>query len=745
MVVPALMIVALNVIFPYGIAFKIVACLGLVTLPWCCWAFGRLAKFRYPIPELMALAGLVFLFDESFSIYGGNVKSTMAGEFSFSIALSFAILGLGLFANGLRTGKYRSWAAIVLALAMLSHGIVLIFVVLAAFLMWLVYIDRTRLVYGFTVGVAAVLLSAFWVVPFLANHQYMTDMKYGFRPDGPNDSFWDMFFPWTTFLDILVSGFALVGFVSSILKRHLIGAWLGIMCIALMAATYLARSSLPVIGLLWNPRLLPFLYLVRLLLMMVGIVDLGYFVVRGVAARYTPFQQLNLRQVWVTGVAIASVVALTVLVMELFLFREVPGARLATKNNKTVYTWGIGGWDPITLSPTSADAMSDGWTRYNFKGYEGREYYGEYKALVDTMGALGADPKYGCGEALWENNSDTGPYGTTMALMLLPHWTKGCIGSSEGLYFEASGTTPYHFLTAAAMSQHSSNPVRELRYVDNNATVGVPMMQKMGMKYLMVFTKAAKDQADGNADLTLVKSVGPWKIYVVQHSSVVEPLTVQPVVVKGRGGDQRERHLELGTSWFQNTAEWAAMPADSGPASWQRIDVKVDETRRQGKAPLEPGRRVDIVVPAEPIKAVTLPSITVSNVKIADQGVDFDVSQVGVPVLVKVSYFPNWQVDGASGIYRVAPNFMVVVPTSTHVHMHYDMSSLDKGSYALSVIGIGMLVWMRRRGDVEHHGEHPFFDGDDDQGDDDQGDDDQGDDDEGEVAAEPVDDPTPIA
>ena len=88
--------------FPYGIAFKIVACLGIVTLPFCCWAFGRLARFRFPIPELMALAGLVFLFDESFSIYGGNVKSTMAGEFSFSIALSFAILGLGLFARGLR-------------------------------------------------------------------------------------------------------------------------------------------------------------------------------------------------------------------------------------------------------------------------------------------------------------------------------------------------------------------------------------------------------------------------------------------------------------------------------------------------------------------------------------------------------------------------------------------------------------------------------------------------------------------
>src|SRR5262249_46352453 len=39
MVIPALMIVALNIILPYGIAFKIVAVLGILTLPVCCWAF----------------------------------------------------------------------------------------------------------------------------------------------------------------------------------------------------------------------------------------------------------------------------------------------------------------------------------------------------------------------------------------------------------------------------------------------------------------------------------------------------------------------------------------------------------------------------------------------------------------------------------------------------------------------------------------------------------------------------------
>lgn len=708
MVVPAMMIVALNVILPYGIAFKIVAILGIVSLPFCCWAFGRLARFRFPIPELMALAGLVFLFDESFSIYGGNVKSTMAGEFSFSIALSLAVLGLGLFARGLETGKYRNWTAIVLALAMLSHGIVLIFVVLGAFLMWLVWMDRTRFVYGFTMGLTAVLLSAFWVVPFLFNHQYMTDMKYGYRPDGVDDSFWDMFFQYPVFWDLVVSGFALIGFVSSVVKRNLTGAWLGIMCFALMAATYLARDSLPVIGLLWNPRLLPFLYLVRLLLCMVGIVDTVHFVIKSVRQR-----ELSTGDLWVSGVATAAVVSITVLVVQLFSFQEMPGGRITTKNDKSVYAWGIGGWDIITLTPNAKDALSDGWTRYNFMGYEGRPAYGEYKGLVDTMAELGrsTDDGEGCGRALWENNGDTGAYGTTMALMLLPHWTDGCIQSQEGLFFEASGTTPYHFLTAAAMSANSSNPVRELRYTDNDASVGVPMMQTMGIKYLMVFTQKAKDQAESRGDLTLVAESGPWQIYTVADSPVVEPLTVQPVIVNGRDGDQRERHLELGTSYFQHPEEWAAIPADDGPDEWQRIDAQVDLTRRVGNEPLEPGRKVDIVVPAETIEPVELPEIEVTNVVMGDQDLRFDVSEIGVPVLVKVSYFPNWKVDGAEGPYRVSPNFMVVIPTETSVHLHYDeLNAIDMASYALTLIGIGLLFFFRFKvGDVHHRSPHPFL------------------------------------
>ena len=50
------------------------------------------------------------------------------------------------------------------------------------------------------------------------------------------------------------------------------------------------------------------------------------------------------------------------------------------------------------------------------------------------------------------------------------------------------------------------------------------------------------------------------------------------------------------------------MPADDGPAEWQRITVQVDLERREGE-PGDPGRKVDIVEPVEPIEPVALPPV----------------------------------------------------------------------------------------------------------------------------------------
>ena len=280
MVVPALMIVLLDLIFPYGIAFKIIVVLGIVTLPLCAWAMGKFARLAYPIPELFAVAAVLFLYDESFTIYGGNIASTMAGEFSFSIAFAIAFLAFGFFARGLDDGKYRGVAAVAISLSALCHGIVLIFVFLGVGLMLLLRLDRQRLRYGITTISTALLLSAFWVVPFLGGHSVMTDMKYEPRPSGGNDSLWKMLFPFVPAWNILLVGLSIVAFVASIKHRRFIGIWMGVYSIVLMIGVKVAQQSLPVIGLLWNPRLLPFVYVLRYMLAVMGAYEVCAFLLR---------------------------------------------------------------------------------------------------------------------------------------------------------------------------------------------------------------------------------------------------------------------------------------------------------------------------------------------------------------------------------------------------------------------------------------------------------------------------------
>ena len=504
MVVPALAMVLLDTVLPYGVAFKVVAISGLVTLPFTCWAFGRLARFRYPVPELFAFAGLCFALNESTTIYGGNVLATMAGEFSFSIAISLMMLGLGLLARGLEDGKGRlmMWASIVLALACLSHGIVLIYTAVGAVVivacrsgadLWRLLVSRMsrrvddsrekglvytvlatpaivglvvlltqavelpsslvalaflpgivatvvlcakagwswlpnqlfvkRLLYGAAIGGLTLLLAAFWVGPFLFNHDYMTDMKYGFKPDGGSESFWSMLFDQEPFLDVLINSLAIIGLIAAIARRHVYGVALGLTGLIAVAMVYLTRDSLPVIGLLWNPRILPWVYLMRYLMMMVGAAELAGVLVNWIRNR--PARE-------VPGVGtrslIAGAIGLIVLVIFGFVFQMLPGGSKIGDQ----YAWG-----PIRSNHGTGDARSDGWPAYNFRGYEAKPLYPEYHDLVQTMNQLGArDDGAGCGRALWEiDNRDgvgNGKYGTTMALMLLPFWTDGCIAVDGG-------------------------------------------------------------------------------------------------------------------------------------------------------------------------------------------------------------------------------------------------------------------------------------------------------------------------
>ncbi|HLX89055.1 MAG TPA: 6-pyruvoyl-tetrahydropterin synthase-related protein, partial [Acidimicrobiales bacterium] len=174
---PDLLAALLGFVIPFTVAFKLITILGSLTLPVAAWAFGRLAGLERPRPAVLALATLPFLFDQTFTIYGGNLFSTMAGEYAFSLGLSAALVFLGLVIRGLRTGRLRAAGALLLAFCILCH-LVAALLALAGVVVALVLmgVTKRRLIWAGTVVGVGLLLTAWWSLPFVFQQNFSSNM-----------------------------------------------------------------------------------------------------------------------------------------------------------------------------------------------------------------------------------------------------------------------------------------------------------------------------------------------------------------------------------------------------------------------------------------------------------------------------------------------------------------------------------------------------------------------------------------
>ncbi|MDP6286743.1 MAG: hypothetical protein QF548_02525 [Acidimicrobiales bacterium] len=653
-------LVVLVVPVHYGMAVKWVTVAGLVVMPVAGWAAGRLAGLPFPGPALTSVATLPFLFDQSFNIMGGNLMSTMAGEFAYALAMAACLVYLGLLVRGMETGRGRAPAAAVLALTGLCHLLVAFFALVASLVAFALRPSRQALRWLVTTGLVSGLCAAFWVLPFWWRRDHLNDMAWH-KLTRFRSYLWDRGDLAADFLSndpplqpaIVL---AVVGLVLSVAFRRRFGFVLAGSAVLLG----LAFVHLPE-GRLYNGRILPAYYLSIYLLAAVALSEglrLAGRLLDGVRRSATG----RPGRLVAGGGAVAVFLAVVILLgMPL---RVMPGGSM----DGNTYRW-------MGMESTELN-LGRPWVRWNFEGYEARVGdssgggWEEQRELASTMENL-AD-EVGCGRLMWEYSSDLVRYGTPMALMLLPHWTDGCIGSMEGLYFEASTTTPYHFLVQSELSEGPSRAQRGLPYRGFDLDAGADHLRQLGVRWYSAFSERAVREARDHPGLVEKASSGPWTIFEVEGAEAVVALDVEPAVFTDV---DHESWLDPSVEVFQQGS--TAVPRTvGGPGSWQRVEAGTEPERRP------------------------LPAVEVTNVVSGVDSVSFRVDRVGVPVLVRTSYFPNWKVEGADGPWRTTPNLMVVVPTSEDVRLTYGRTPVDVVSVLLTLVGLLALVSLARRSAV---------------------------------------------
>ncbi|RIK09426.1 MAG: hypothetical protein DCC49_06140 [Acidobacteria bacterium] len=506
---PYAAMLALSPVLGYPVAFKIIATAGVASIPFSMASCLRLlGADKYTTAFGLAFS-LVFLYNDSYTILGGNIDSTMAGEFAYAISLSLVLLLIGITYRRLVIEERRDIATLVLPSLLLgaiflSHVLpvpaaVVAFAVMIPGRRWLPRLWRLALIGLLGLGVAAALL-----IPLLARMDYTAHPKWNpvrgwaIFVGGPACSGTCR---WSTAPAAMVI-LAATGVALAVITRR---RWT--LVPTAIALTGAAGTLLWPAGAVWNLRWLPLFY--------VGCAMLASFACGEVMKAIASRSETETVARGSASIAIAAIATFAML--------------------------------------TSQYAPS--WVIYNYSGYQAKPGWEEYQDLMTTLGDLDD------ARIMWEYSDKYQEFGTTRALELIPYWTDR--RSMEGLLIESSITAPGHFIMQSETSMKSTGAVPGVPYPGFDFEAGLEHMKIYGIGYFVAFTDEVKAAARTNGLPEVAKS-GRFTIFEVDSGGEVEVPRYRPLL--GDRDAWRDQSLE----WLENPSAPVVFPqSEVGPSAKQ--------------------------------------------------------------------------------------------------------------------------------------------------------------------------------
>lgn len=583
------------------VSFKLVTILGTLLLPFSIYFAFRLLEYEFPAPIIAAIFSLPFLFNQGNSMWGGNIPSTLAGEFCYSLGLAFVFLLLGSLYRGIKEQRLLVFNSVLIFLIGFSHMYTLIFsLVIGAF--FLFTDPRRNFKYLFCVYSLGFLFLSFWLVPLIGNAAYTTSFVFRWKLYSALEVFPVVLLPFSglTLLSVIVN-------FKDDRTRYFI--YLLLAC----AFIYLV-----------GPRL--------------GILDI----------RFVPFAQLLL-----------AVCGATFLLDPDKQLRAVP---LLPFIALLIVVFWVGANTTYIRS----------WTNWNYGGYEKKKTWAVFHGLNEFLKHSDG------GRVEWEHSPLDEPLGSIRSYETLPYFAGR--QTLEGIHMLGAVSAPFVFYIESETSYQSCNPLTDYFYSTLDLKSGSEHFKLFNVSQFVVRTPQVKAAIKACPEFKLEKMIGDYNVYrlTTNPGEYVSALRSEPV-------------LFLTDNWRDVAYQWFA-----------RRDLRNTFLVFKKRA-ADNDRRTfhQIITDLSQLKKVPYPAAPVSvKSTLGNETIDIETSDISRPLLIKVSYHPNWQVTGADKVYLVSPCFMLIFPSSRKIHLSFEYGSLGHLGVGLTLLGIILAAaapfWPRR-------------------------------------------------
>ena len=629
---PPIITSLLNFLFPFSISFKTMVLISQVLLVV---SIEMLMRKKSKVFSFYGFGvGLLYLLTESFTIFGGNLASSLAGQYSFTYSIAFGNLSIFYLVKS----KYKysmEIAALLIGLSALSHLIpFMIYLPIFAFY----FLKSDSKIYK---KISAFLFFLFIAIRFsislFLNLEFTTNMTYT---------------PYTELSDLVKSDvlpfvIGLVIYIFTSMSKTSLKAISGFEIYLLAISVYLFFYGPE--SALWNGRIVPFFNLgIIILFFNLLHVDIKNLT-KKIQGKYPLLLFILLTNSYFMYLYYSkwgntySTTTISVILIVLFMFL------ISTHSeNFLIYT---------TLVSLTFGTLSylPHWLNWNFSGYESKNNWADITTLYEGLDTL--EP----GRIMWEPNSDLNKYGTPMVLMTIPMFTNH--QSVEGLYFDSSITTPFHFLTVSGVAERPSNPVGGLTYINGEFDKGFRLMEELGVDYFIAYTSSIKDKANANENFNFLFSNEVFNVYSIKTEKV-ELIEDNLYIFESPNFYGRLRNAVLREGSEQNFFE-AAFNSFKDELNYKIIE-NYDESF------------------AEPSDKNT--ALLITDLNIQNELITFKTNKPNQLHLIKVSYFPNWKIKNGLGPFRISPSFMAVIPKDEFVEINFETSNVEKALNLLSIL-----------------------------------------------------------